>query len=81
MYNVHLLRLVNDDEDDREIFLPVVQNIIPEATFTIAINGEDAPANKIEWQSVDPHLIFLALNMPLMNGKQLLMAGRATRRF
>jgi CheY-like chemotaxis protein len=71
--------LVDDDEDDREIFLSVVQNIIPEATFTIATNGEDALA-KLSGSPVDPHLIFLDLNMPLMNGKEFLMARRENRR-
>jgi CheY-like chemotaxis protein len=71
--------LVDDDEDDREIFLSVVQNIIPEATFTIATNGTDALA-KLNTGPVDPHLIFLDLNMPLMNGKEFLVARRKSRR-
>jgi CheY-like chemotaxis protein len=73
MYNVHRLMLVDDDEDDREIFLSVIQNILPEASYTIATNGEDA-LEKLNDSPVDPHLIFLDLNMPLMNGKQFLMA-------
>jgi CheY-like chemotaxis protein len=79
MYNVHRLMLVDDDEDDREIFLSVIQNILPEATYTIAINGEDALA-KLNSSPVDPHLIFLDLNMPLMNGKQFLMVRRDNKR-
>lgn len=71
--------LVDDDEDDREIFLSVVQNILPEATYTIATNGEDALA-KLNNSPVAPHLIFLDLNMPLMNGKQFLMARKDDRR-
>ena len=72
MNNTHHLMLVDDDEDDREIFLSVVQSIVPEANYTIAQNGEDA-LQKLNHNSVVPHLIFLDLNMPLMNGKQFLM--------
>lgn len=66
--------LIDDDEDDREIFLSVIQNILPNATYTVAINGQDA-LSKLDG-SWTPHLIFLDLNMPLMNGKQFLAAKR-----
>jgi len=66
------LMLVDDDEDDREICLSVLQSILPEASYTIAKNGEDA-LQKLNHANVDPDLIFLDLNMPLMNGKQFLM--------
>ena len=69
--------LIDDDEDDREIFLSVIQNILPNATYTVAINGQDA-LTKLSEDSV-PHLIFLDLNMPLMNGKQFLAARRESR--
>lgn len=64
--------LVDDDEDDREIFLSVIQNILPEAVYTIATNGEDA-LQKLSGNEANPDLIFLDLNMPLMNGKQFLV--------
>lgn len=66
--------LIDDDEDDREIFLSVIQNILPHATYSIAINGQDA-LSKLNG-SLKPHLIFLDLNMPLMNGKQFLKARK-----
>ncbi len=69
--------LIDDDEDDREIFLSVIQNILPGATLTIAINGQDALA-KLNDPSV-PHVIFLDLNMPLMNGKRFLAARKENR--
>jgi CheY-like chemotaxis protein len=63
--------LVDDDEDDREIFLSVIQEILPDANYTIAANGEDA-LQKLNGNTAVPHLIFLDLNMPLMNGRQFL---------
>jgi CheY-like chemotaxis protein len=71
--------LVDDDEDDREIFLSVIQNILPYASYLIATNGEDA-FTKLNGSSPDPHLIFLDLNMPLVNGKQFLIARRNSER-
>ena len=70
--------LVDDDEDDREIFLSVIQDILPDATYLIAENGEDALTKLNE--GPDPHLIFLDLNMPLMNSKQFLIARKNSER-
>ena len=67
--------LIDDDEDDREIFLSVIQNILPNATYTIAMNGQDA-LSKLSGNLM-PHVIFLDLNMPLMNGRQFLAARRS----
>jgi CheY-like chemotaxis protein len=79
MYNIQRLMLVDDDEDDREIFLSVIQDILPGVTYLIATNGEDA-LTKLNGKAPDPHLIFLDLNMPLMNGKQFLIAIKNNER-
>lgn len=65
------LLLVDDDEDDRDFFLEVVEAITQNVECTSAQNGLDA------WQLLNekayiPNLIFLDLNMPIMNGKQFL---------
>jgi CheY-like chemotaxis protein len=66
------LLLVDDDEDDREIFLSVVQTIAPAVECRMATNGQDA-LNKLNQHHSDlPDLIFLDLNMPLMDGRQFL---------
>lgn len=78
MNDVHHLMLV-DDEDDREIFLSVIQGILPQASYWIPTNGEDA-LSKLHASTIIPHLIFLDLNMPLMNGKQFLMVRRNSER-
>ncbi len=63
--------LVDDDEDDRDIFLSVLDTIAPEAGCLIATNGHEALKKLTETEQL-PRLIFLDLNMPLMNGRQFL---------
>lgn len=59
--------------DDREIFMSVLAEIAPEAICITAVNGKEA-LDKLTSQQVDPDIIFLDLNMPLMNGSQFLKA-------
>jgi len=65
------LMLIDDDEDDRGFFLEVVKDLYPEMNCIIAENGKDA-LDKLSKESAKPELIFLDLNMPLMNGRQFL---------
>ncbi|HET9486687.1 MAG TPA: response regulator, partial [Chryseosolibacter sp.] len=62
-----------DDIDDREIFLSVLEEVAPSVRCYTASNGQEA-INKLISAEVKPDLIFLDLNMPLMNGKQFLKA-------
>jgi CheY-like chemotaxis protein len=64
--------LIDDDEDDREIFITVLMEIAPQISCSIAQNGHEALTKLVDGE-VDPDLIFLDLNMPLMNGTQFLM--------
>lgn len=59
--------------DDREIFMNVLEGIAPEAICETAINGQEA-FDKLTAKQVNPDIIFLDLNMPLMNGSQFLEA-------
>lgn len=61
--------LVDDDEDDREFLLEVINEHYPEVVCSIAVNGQDA-LNQLEVYR--PDVIFLDLNMPLMDGRQFL---------
>lgn len=57
---------VDDDPDDRCIFLEAVKSIDATVVCTTAIDGLDA-LSLLESHEL-PHVIFLDINMPLMNG-------------
>jgi len=63
--------LVDDDEDDREFFLAVLETIDESIRCETAENGSVALRNLTDGHRM-PDLIFLDLNMPVMNGKQFL---------
>ena len=65
--------LIDDDTDDQEIFLSVLGEVAPSVRCFTAANGQEA-IKKLISEEVKPDLIFLDLNMPLMNGKQFLQA-------
>ena len=66
------LMIVDDDEDDREFFIEVIQNIDDKMVCITAENGQEA-IDKLTNGRHRPDVIFLDLNMPLMNGRQFLM--------
>lgn len=63
--------LIDDDQDDREIFLSVLQDVVPAIRCVTAMNGEEGLRILLSHE-VEPDLIFVDMNMPLMNGKQFL---------
>jgi CheY-like chemotaxis protein len=63
--------LIDDDIDDQEIFMAIFGTIAPEARVITAVNGQVA-LSKLMSGEISPDVIFLDLNMPLMNGKQFL---------
>jgi CheY-like chemotaxis protein len=70
MASIKQILLIDDDADDQEIFSTVIEQIFPSVQCEVAMNGEDA-LSKLRSQAL-PELIFLDLNMPLMNGQQFL---------
>ena len=66
------LMLIDDDEDDRDIFLSILNNLHASVTCSIATNGQEA-LDKLIDSNAGPELIFLDLNMPLMDGRQFLI--------
>lgn len=71
----HVL-LVEDDEDDREIFFSIVEDNYPGISLSTAENGQKA-LESLHRSSSLPDIIFLDLNMPLMNGRQFMEAIKA----
>jgi CheY-like chemotaxis protein len=64
--------LIDDDVDDHELMIELIKGISPAVRCFTAITGKDALSQLLEGK-VKPDLIFLDLNMPLMNGKQFLI--------
>jgi CheY-like chemotaxis protein len=78
MVNPKIILLVDDDEDDREMFFEAIGEISSNIKCITAEDGEKALAYLFENESLLPDLIFLDLNMPRMNGKQCLAEIKKT---
>jgi len=63
--------LVDDDDDDQLIFKDAISEIFKGIKCLTAYNGKDA-YSQLEKSSPTPSLIFLDLNMPVMNGFEFL---------
>ncbi|MCE3278560.1 MAG: response regulator receiver protein [Bacteroidetes bacterium] len=68
----HHLLLIDDDDDDQEIFLTALEKVSKSVKCTTFNNAKEALEALIN-KEVEPDVIFLDLNMPLMNGQQFLM--------
>jgi CheY-like chemotaxis protein len=66
----HIL-LVDDDDDDRSVFVETMADIYPEVFCSVAQNGHRALQHLTNSKS-KPGLIFLDINMPVMNGREFL---------
>jgi CheY-like chemotaxis protein len=77
---VSCVLLIDDDEDDRYFFLEALGSAHPDIKCTTAVNGQDG-LEALEAQKVRPDVIFLDLNMPLMNGQQFLREIRSRTKF
>lgn len=71
--------LVDDDPDDQELFCDIVNKISPGLACEIAENGARALTFLRERSS--PSIIFLDLNMPIMNGYEFLKEASASNLF
>lgn len=71
--------LVDDDEDDQLYFRDAINEVNPDMQFDIANNGKEA-LDQIEIPP-PPDLIFLDLNMPIMNGYEFLKTVKNSPEF
>lgn len=70
--------LIDDDDDDRDIFALALENAHGISRCIMAKNGVDA-VKIIEEVDFVPNYIFIDLNMPLMSGKECLLALKKSR--
>ena len=61
------LLLVDDDMDDQDIFKTALSECAQSVAFTTANNGEEA-LHKLNGNNTYPDIIFLDINMPILNG-------------
>lgn len=71
--------IVDDDEDDRDLFCIAVHELDPKIDCILARNGEEALQGLQFEKFPKPDLIFLDLNMPRLNGIQFLRELRKDR--
>jgi CheY-like chemotaxis protein len=73
------LLIIDDDIEDQEIFMEALKEVDDTVLCYAAISGEDA-FRQLETNVVMlPDLIFLDLNMPKLNGKQVLKELKKSR--
>ena len=71
--------MVDDDQDDREIFHEAIRNVYPSVQVNFAKDGEEALA-MLSTMQVNPDVIFLDHNMPRKTGVQCLRALKANNK-
>jgi CheY-like chemotaxis protein len=80
MHKNKVLFIVDDDEDDINLFVEAVNEIDKGMGCYKAKNGEDALA-RLDALDMLPDVIFLDLNMPRMNGRETLERLKASERY
>lgn len=63
--------LVDDDEEDQEIFITAIKEVSSSVTCTALFDAREA-LEKLVIKVIIPDIIFLDLNMPVMNGQEFL---------
>lgn len=73
--------IVDDDTDDREMFCEALEMAAPGNACYQAANGRKAFTALENGEMPIPDLIFLDINMPVMNGWQLLLKLKQTEAY
>ena len=63
--------LIDDDEDDQHIFMTAAAEVSSNVSCVALYDARQA-LKKLENRELEPDVIFLDLNMPMMNGEQFL---------
>ncbi len=67
-----VVMLIDDDREDQEIFSDAIREVDSSVRFMSESNSDQAITNIGSLKAARPELIFLDMNMPRVNGKQLL---------
>lgn len=65
--SIKSILLADDDSDDVYFFQYILNEICPDCKLTVASNGEQL-VNTIKNSDSMPDLVFIDINMPIMNG-------------
>jgi CheY-like chemotaxis protein len=80
MQNDKIIMIIDDDPDDKDLFVEIVNEIDPEYSCVWGTDGLDG-IRKLTQLPTLPKYIFLDLNMPRMNGKQCLVEIKRDQKF
>jgi CheY-like chemotaxis protein len=72
--------LIDDDDDDQFIFLAALKDVSPGSRCYISNNALEA-FQHLHARAEVPDMLFLDLNMPLMNGFEFLLILKSDPRF
>ena len=72
--------LIDDDDDDQFIFLTALEDVAPGSLCHISNNAPEA-FEYLNTSAEAPDMLFLDLNMPLMNGFEFLLILKSDPRF
>jgi CheY-like chemotaxis protein len=70
--------IIDDDEDDQDIFITAMQKVSPAVSCLAYSNAKEA-LHQLTEKAISPDVIFLDLNMPVMTGQQFLLEARKVR--
>jgi CheY-like chemotaxis protein len=73
--------LIEDEPDDQEIFLETLDELDPTVGWAIACSGREGLAILTKFHPELPDLIFLDLNIPMIDGTEFLQKIRTEKRY
>ncbi|MGM8362454.1 response regulator [Flavobacterium sp. ARAG 55.4] len=74
------LLLIDDDTDDQEIFISAIEIVSAEMICT-AMTDASAALEKLLTSELQPDVIFVDLNMPIMNGQEFVSRLKKVEQF
>lgn len=82
MKQTHVIYIVDDDNDDREILRDAFMSVLPQHQYVLLENGERL-LEELENNGIDhqPALILLDLNMPGKDGRETLKEIKTSKKF